>query len=106
LARYRIRGPKDSVHTGDHPSVRTETITLAAIDWAAPADASDATFQQCPRGFVPAASGVLVFQAMGDSADGTIYVNAGQLYPIALKSITQASCATALKIAAAICVLY
>jgi hypothetical protein len=43
---------------------------------------------------------------MGDSADGTIYVNAGQLYPVALKSITQASCATALKIAAAICVLY
>lgn len=107
MARYIIRGPQDAVNNGDHPCMDTAMADLSAANWAAsqdPAMLGDA--YRCPRAFVPNYSGTLVFQAVQDSADSTMIVNAGQVYPIAIKSITRASCSAALQVANAVALLY
>ena len=107
MARYIIRGPQDAVNNGDHPCMDTAMVTLASANWAASQDPSAiGDTYRCPRAFVPNYSGTLVFQAAQDSADSTMIVNAGQVYPIAIKSITQASCSAALQVANAVTLLY
>ena len=107
---YIVRGPQNGVPNGEQMSMKTANISLNASNWAASQDpamngAAGDTYL-CPRAFVPNYSGTLVFQAANDSADVTMFVNAGQLYPIAIKSITRASCSAALQVANAVAILY
>lgn len=108
--QYIIRAPQNAVHNGDHPCMDTVMISLNAANWSTAVDPAAnggaGDVYRCPRAFVPNYSGTLVFQAAQDSADSTMIVNAGQVYPIAIKSITQASCSAALQVANAICALY
>lgn len=107
---YIVRAPKDHVHGGEQPSMDTANVNLSSADWSASVDpamnggAGDTYL--CPRAFVPNYSGTLVFKAAQDTADVTLIVNAGQVYPIAIRSITRASCSAALQVANALLVLY
>jgi hypothetical protein len=106
MANYIIRGPKDAVHNGDHPSMDTANADLSAANWTASADAADPTDTLCPRAFVPNYAGTLAFRAVNDSADTIMIVSAGTPYPIAIKQITRASCSAALQVANAVALLY
>jgi hypothetical protein len=104
---YIIRAPKDAVANGEQPSMRTANIDLSAANWSTGQDpAALGDTYLCPRAFVPNYSGTLVFKAAQDSSDVTMIVNAGQVYPIAIRSITQASCSAALKVTNAIAIMY
>ena len=110
MAVYNIRAPKDHVHGGEQPSMLTANIDLSSTNWAASQDPAAnggaGDVYRCPRAFVPNYSGTLVYKAAQDTADVTLIVNAGQVYPIAIRSITQASCSTALKVSNALVILY
>lgn len=107
---YIIRAPKDAVANGDQPCMDTAMVDLSSTNWAASQDpamnggAGDTYL--CPRAFIPNYSGTLAFKAAQDSADSVMIVNAGQVYPIAIRSITKASCSAALQVANAVTLLY
>ena len=106
-SNYIVRPPKDHVQGGEQPSMSTANIDLSSTDWSASQDPSlVGDTYRCPRAFVPNYSGTLVYKAAQDSSDVTLIVNAGQVYPIAIRSITQASCSTALKVSNALVILY
>lgn len=108
--QYIVRSPKDAVANGEQPCMDTAMADLSAANWTASQDpamnggAGDTYL--CPRAFVPNYSGTLAFRAAQDSADSVIIVNAGQVYPIAIKQITRASCSAALQVANAVALLY
>lgn len=106
MSEYRTRAPASAVHNGDLYSQKTANADLSSTNWTAGADPSDATAVLCPRAFVPNADGTLAIRGIDDSADVSIVVTAGAIYPIALKQITQASCSAGLKIANAVAFLY
>jgi hypothetical protein len=103
-----VRGLKNTVPGAAHPSGRTENADLSASNWtastASPLNVASAL--HCPRAFIPNYSGTLVFKGKDDSADRTLIVNAGSIYPISIQSITRASCSAALQVANALLLLY
>ena len=107
---YIVRGPQNGVPNGEQMSMKTANVDLSSTNWAATQDpamngAAGDTYL-CPRAFVPNYSGTLVFAAANDTSSTTMIVNAGQLYPIAIRSITRASCSAALQVANAVAILY
>ena len=106
MADYVVRGPTGSPTNGEMYSDKTGNANLSASNWAPSADAAQPSKLRCPRAFVPFAAGTLVFKAVSDTSDVTMYVLQGKEYPIALKSVTQASCSAALQITNALALLY
>lgn len=104
---YIIRAPQNAVHNGEQPSTHTANADLSSTNWTASQDAAIlGDTYVCPRAFVPNYSGTMVFTSAADSATTTMIVNAGQVYPIAIRSITRASCSAALQVAAAVALIY
>jgi len=100
-----VRAPSQPVAHGNDPGQKTANVDLSAANFTAGAD-SNSTDTLCPRAFVANFSGTLVFQAKDDTATRTLTVNAGQTYPIALYSITRASCSASLQVANALLLIY